>query len=89
MPYTNFETNYDFLKCIPAIYHLLIVDTYFVHLHHVFCQLHRVWTVFWYYVNFSCDHKGISFKISKTYKSINAAYRNIIEELRRAISFKL
>ena len=30
--HTNFETNYNFLKCIPVIYHLFMVDTYFVHL---------------------------------------------------------
>ena len=33
--------------------------------------------------------KEISFKMSKSYKSINTADRNIIEILRRAISFKL
>ena len=38
---------------------------------------------------FLCNLRGISLKMSKSYKSINTADRNIIEILRRAISFKL
>ena len=38
---------------------------------------------------FLCNLKGISFKISKSLKSINAADCNIIEIQRHAISFKL
>ena len=53
---------------------------------HVFCHLLQVS----YYVNFSGNDKRISFKISKTYQSINAAHCNIIEMLQRhAVSFKL